>query len=171
MKTILTLLLLLSVAAYAQKAPEVPRLSGIVDLPEFKKAVFELKADCCGPRQCVLTEGESMGGVKLLSISSAQRSVQVDVEGAQGPITLILPARSNSSPASGSGSNLWTRVFTPCWNAMGNCPERPCYIGRDYRQQGFQRQARLRAAKMPPKFCKPRLTTGKSLQSPTVRSL
>lgn len=103
MKTILTLFLLLSVAAFGQKSPEVPRLSGIVDLPEFKKAVFEWKADCCGPRQLVLTEGESMWGVELLSIASAQRSVQVNVKGAQGPITLILPARSNSAPASGSG--------------------------------------------------------------------
>ena len=29
---------------------------------------------------------------------------------------------------------------------MGNCPERPCSIGRDSRQPGYQWEARLRAA-------------------------
>ena len=106
MKTILTLFLLLSVGAFGQKAPEVPRLSGIVDLPEFKKAVFELKTDCCGPRFLVLTEGESGLGVKLFSISSAQRSVQVNVEGAQNPMTLSLPPTTNSGSGFTSGIEL-----------------------------------------------------------------
>ena len=106
MNAILPLFLFLPLLAQGQKGPEIPRLSGIVDLPEFKRAIFEFKEDCCSPRQLVLSEGESMWGLELVSISPTQRSVQVKIEGAAGPMALNLPSRTTSKAVPSPGIEL-----------------------------------------------------------------
>ena len=108
-KTLLLLaaLLALPLTAPGRDAAEVPRLSGIVSLPNIKEALFEFPdSPCCGPRQIVVGENEDMWGVKVLRILPDRRSVEVSVNGAAAPLTLTLNIGSNTPPSAAASIEL-----------------------------------------------------------------
>lgn len=94
-------LLLLPISAPAQRTPDIPRLSGIVNLADFKRAVFEFaRQPCCcdAPRQLLLEEGGDLWGLTLLSVTPAEGAVKVKVEDVQDPFVMRLNAEPTSLP-------------------------------------------------------------------------
>jgi hypothetical protein len=89
--------LLLPSTLLARNTPEVPRLSGIVNLPDFEYAAFEFAPkpyDRC--RQAVVGEGQDLWGIKLLKVNPGQRAVEVEVDGLSAPLAMSLRPESNS---------------------------------------------------------------------------
>jgi hypothetical protein len=95
-KVAISFLLLLPLVLHGQTTSDIPRLSGILSLPEEKESVFEFTTDCCGPRYAILAEGESWSGVKVRSIRPELRQVEVAVGGMQEPQTLALASATNN---------------------------------------------------------------------------
>ena len=95
--SLLSTLLLLPFVACGQKRPDVPRLSGIVNLPEMKQAVFEFASvPGWGPRRLVMAEGQSHWGLEVLKVLPERRGVRVTVKGLEIPLTLSLNAETNA---------------------------------------------------------------------------
>jgi len=85
--------------ACGQQVPDfLPRLSGIVDLPGIKEAVFEIpRLPGLDRRPLVLAEGQGLWGLEVLKILPDRRSVQVTVRGLEIPQMLTLDAVTNAS--------------------------------------------------------------------------
>ena len=79
MKTLIVSFLLVQAAAsFARETRDIPRLSGIVNLPGVKEAVLEFHSGPCdGPRQLVLREGDHLWGSKVVRILPERRAADV----------------------------------------------------------------------------------------------
>jgi hypothetical protein len=114
------LIAITAIGVCAQNQPDIPRLSGIVNLREGKAAVFEFATNCCGgPRQLVLSDGHELWGVNVLKISPEQKTVEIKVDGVETPVTLKLAISSNSSQASPGTINLVDASLHSCLELYG----------------------------------------------------
>lgn len=92
----LILLVALPLVLRGQSRREAPQLSGIVNLPGFKKAVFEFGSDCCNtPRFDVLAEGQGDEDLRVIKILPERATVEASINATQAPITLTLSVESN----------------------------------------------------------------------------
>ena len=85
MKTItLSLMLLLPFVVCGQKIQDVARLSGIINLPEGKEALFEFATKPGQAlRESVMLEGYVREGVKVLKILPDRGVAEVSLDGIQ----------------------------------------------------------------------------------------
>src|SRR5438045_9040292 len=98
--TLFSILLAWCQLQLAAQPNSVPRVSGIIDLPDLKQALFEQRT----PRahQLVLSFGQNEEGIELLEVSQ-RHGVVVKLSGNADPITLKLHPQTNIPVGSTSG--------------------------------------------------------------------
>jgi len=92
-----TILLLLLSLTTALHSTALPRLTGIVALPDFKRVVFESSPDVhSGPWPCIYAEGQRDRDVEFLAIDPDSWTLKMRNSGKDLTLTLIPPLEKDS---------------------------------------------------------------------------
>ena len=92
-----TIPLLLLCLAIPLRSAALPRLAGIVALPDFKRVVFESSPDPrSGPWPCIFAEGQRDGELEVLAIDPESRSLKCLNSGKGLTLTLKPPLEKDS---------------------------------------------------------------------------
>ena len=100
-----------------------PRLSGIVDLPGFRKAVFERQRLCSPDEFSIVGEKESERTLEVTRILPERRSVEMKTADAAEPLTLTLPGTAKAAdekPATIDLVDCSTYAFLELFNEFTN---------------------------------------------------
>ena len=90
----------------AAQPSTVPRLAGIVSLPDLKLALFAGAAQLRQPSWLQVREGQENEGVEVLKIHPESNEVELKLKGMDTPLTLTLTRQTNSQAPTGPGINL-----------------------------------------------------------------
>jgi hypothetical protein len=126
MKTILASCLLLGLlesGLNAQTPPVSPRLSGIISLPDVRRALLEFPMGSFGSTWSILAEGQREGEIELLQIDPDNATVKLKLP-ASGPITLGLTNAGTPQAGSSLRIVLQDASLEPALRLYSQCSSR-----------------------------------------------
>jgi len=118
-------LLVLSIGLEGQTPLSGPRLAGIVNLPDAKRAVLEVPpAALSGTTWLVLAEGQREGEVEMLEIHPENATVKLNLHSKGGITNLALSRRTDQQPDTSPGIVLENVSLEPVLSLYGEFSER-----------------------------------------------